>query len=405
MPKTGPTADTATDPRGSVRILVLQTIRQRGRIARVDIAREAGLSPATVTSITAELMADGLIERILPEVPVVDAPRGRPRETLKIRGEAKLVAGAKVSQHGITLLLVDFEGNEIGCLEWPRGQSQSTGPDLADQIVEATRAACEAQQRDMSEVSAIGVGLAGQVDGLCGHVHWSSALTERNVDLGALLSDRMPCPVFIENDANLVAKAEQLFGQGRDLRDFLVVTIQHGIGLGVVIDGKLYRGARGCGAEFGHTKVNSGGALCQCGQRGCLEAYASEYALLQKAEAAGDDRFSTLAALSAAAQAGDPVAGPIMEEAERYFAMGLANLINLFDPEHVILSVEIMGQHPLCTPSVLASVAQHTVDVDAPLPAISVHNWGDRMWAKGAAAFGIEMISKISVMRLGRSET
>ena len=92
-------------------------------------------------------------------------------------------------------------------------------------------------------------------------VHWSSSITERNIDFSHLLSNELPCPAFVDNDANLVAKAEQLFGLGKGLKNFLVVTIEHGVGLGIVLDGKLYRGERGCGAEFGHTKVQLDGAL------------------------------------------------------------------------------------------------------------------------------------------------
>ncbi len=402
IPAGGSQSDSTLDPKRSGRARVLATIRYRGQIARVDIAREAGISPATVTAITAELLSEGLIERTLPDGATGGQGRGRPREALKIRGAARLVAGVKVSQQAITILLVDFEGAEIGSHEMPRPEAQSTGDALADQIMQAVDAACAAHGRASAEVSGIGIGLAGQVDGHRAHVHWSSALRERNVDLGAALQARAPCPVFIENDANLVAKAEQLFGKGRDVQNFLVVTIQHGIGLGVVIDGKLYRGARGCGAEFGHTKVTAGGALCQCGQHGCLEAYAGEYALLRKANADTTHAYADLTQLLQAARTEHSHAARILREAEHYFALGLANLINIFDPELIILAVETAGQHPLCRPCVLAQVADHAIQVDAPLPDIAVHNWGDHMWAKGAAAYGIERISDLSVIELGR---
>ncbi|MGB3406857.1 MAG: ROK family transcriptional regulator [Jannaschia sp.] len=394
----------AIDSRQAGRARVLGLIRHGGRMARVDIARQTGLSPATVTAITAELLAEGLIERILPDPRSGSAGRGRPREALKVRGAAKLVAGLKVSRLTITVLLVDFEGADIGTHDFHRPEAQSTGEALADQMVEATAEACARHGRALAEVSAIGVGLAGQIDGARGHVHWSSALLHRNVELGDMLRVRAPCPVFIENDANLVAKAEQLFGKGRGVGSFLVVTLQHGVGMGVVIDGQLHRGARGCGAEFGHTKVCLDGAPCQCGQLGCLEAYAGEYALLRRANAAGLDRYTDIGDLSQAARAGDPVVGPILDEAGRYFAMSLANLVNIFDPELLILAVETATEHPLCTPAVLARVAAQTVQVDVSLPDIRVHHWGDRMWAKGAAAYGIEKISDLSVLNVGRAD-
>ena len=399
-----PAEDLAADSRLAGRARVLSLIRSGGQIARVDIARHTGLSPATVTAITAELLAEGLIERILPDGKVGTVRRGRPREALKIRGAAKLVAGLKVARQSITVLLVDFEGTEIGSHDFRRPESRSLGAGLAEQINAAVAEACRAEGRDIGDVAGVGVGLAGQIDGGRGHVHWSSALIERNVDLGDMLRGTCPYPVFIENDANLVAKAEHLFGKGRAVDSFLVVTLQHGIGMGIVIDGKLHRGARGCGAEFGHTKVQVDGALCQCGQSGCLEAYAGEYALLLRANAAGLDRYANIATLHEAARNDDPVVGPIMEEAGRFFAMGLANLVNTFDPELIILATESASDHPLCAAEVLAQVGPLTVRVDVPLPEICVHSWGDQMWARGAAAYAIERISDLSVRQLTRAE-
>ncbi|GIT91994.1 xylose operon repressor [Jannaschia pagri] len=385
------------------RARVLRTIRQHTQVARVDIARETGISPATVTAITADLLSEGLIERISPDAGErPKTSRGRPREALKIRGAAHLVAGVKVSQGAITVLLVDFEGRELGTQEIPRAERRSSAAALVDQIALAVDRACHAIGLDPARVSAVGVGLAGYVDGLRGLVHWSSALTERNVPLADLLSQRVHYAVFIDNDANLVATAEHLFGRGQALRTFLVVTIQHGIGLGVVIDGQLYRGARGCGAEFGHTKVAPGdGAACQCGQRGCLEAYTSEYALLRQAEEVGAGTFTDMAALQEAAAQGDAGIADLLSAAGEYFSMGLANLINIFDPELIILAFEAAGNHPLCQPEIVEAVHSKVVQVDVAPPEIVVHNWGDRMWAKGAAAYGIERLTHLLVEDLG----
>lgn len=369
-------ADPAHDPRSAGRQRVLDAIRRAGPIARIDISHQTGLSPATVTTVTAELLQAGLIAPILAEDKPTGLKRGRPREALHLRGDARLIAGLKVTTQAITVLLVDFTGAEIGHLETPLSQSRFAPVELCDQIIDAVAATCAAHDRQMAELSGISIGLAGQVNGRTGFVHWSSALTIRNVDLGAMLAARAPCPVFIENDANLVAKAEQLFGEGRGVRDFLVVTIEHGLGLGMVIDGQLYRGARGCGGEFGHTKVDPDGALCQCGQRGCLEAYAGAYAL-----ARADDQQR--------------------EQARRLFAMGLANLVNVFDPGLLILASSDGAAHPLCAESVLDAVSQLVVQVDVPMPRICVHGWGDLMWAKGAAAYGIDEVAAICVRDLG----
>lgn len=373
---TTPPIAPSTDPRSVGRLRVIETIRTAGQIARIDIAQQTGLSPATVTTITSDLLQAGLIAPITTDDRPAGMKRGRPREALKLRGAAMLIAGLKVAKDAITVLLVDFEGTEIGSHEYALSHAQFTGTGLCEQIIAAVSAACAQHGLGIEYLSGIAIGLAGQVNGTTGFVHWSSSLTRRNVDLGAMLSERVPCPVFIENDANLVAKAEQLFGNGRGVRNFLVVTIEYGLGLGMVIDGQLYRGARGCGGEFGHTKVEPDGALCQCGQHGCLEAYAGAYALA-----------------NADAQQ--------QEKARRLFAMGLANLVNVFDPELLILASKDGLAHPLCASSVLADVDQLVVQVDVPMPHICVHGWGDLLWAKGAAAYGIEQAAALAVRDLG----
>jgi predicted NBD/HSP70 family sugar kinase len=401
-PKPGGLSGASGDARSAGRLLVLNTIRRAGQIARIDISKQTGFSPATVTAITADLLAAGAIEPMSPDDVTIGAKRGRPREALKLRGAFKLIAGLNVAARGITVLLTDFEGYQVGEYDYPLPAIRSRAEDLAEHILAAVRGACVHNARNFDEISGIGIGLAGQVDGKRGFVHWSSSLTERNVDLGAILAARAPFPVFIENDANLVTKAEQLFGEGRYFENFVVVTIEHGIGMGIVIGGKLYRGSRGCGAEFGHVKVNADGALCQCGQRGCLEAYAGEYALLRAANEAGATHYASIAALGQAEDAGDPVAQAVFDQARQVFAMGLANLVNIFDPERLIIASRNTSAHPLCAPSMLAAVAELVMQVDTPMPEIRVHGWGDLMWAKGAAAFGIEQISELCVNEMGK---
>lgn len=401
--KNAGTAGSSSDPRAAGRLLVLNTIRRAGQVARIDISKQTGFSPATVTAITADLLAAGAIEPVLPDDAPTGAKRGRPREALKLRGAFKLIAGVNVAARSIVTLLTDFEGRQVGTYDYPLSAILSSPDDLVENIMAAIEGACLHNGCRVEDVSGAGVGLAGQVDGKRGFVHWSSSLTERNVDLGSLFAARAPYPVFIDNDANLVAKAEQLFGEGRNYDNFLVVTIEHGIGMGIVLDGSLYGGIRGCGAEFGHIKVTSGGALCQCGQHGCLEAYAGEYALLRAANAAGGQIYENIPALGQAAENGDQIALAVLSRAQSFFAMGLANLVNIFDPERLIIATRNISAHPLCTPHMLDEVAQLVMQVDTPMPKIRVNGWGDLMWARGAAAFGIEQISALCVNEIGKA--
>lgn len=401
MPRPGiPTA--GADQKGRTRLQILDTIRTAGRIARTDIARLTRISPATVSAATSDMLAAGLIDEVAAEPAPGAGRRGRPRVMLKLRGPAHIVAGLKVARRAISVLLVDFEGAEIVHHIHPLERSCMTPEALAEVICAAVAGACAAGDVAMDALSGVSVGLAGQVDAGRGLVHWSSSLIGRNHAFGPLLADRLPCPVFIENDANLVAKAEQLFGLGRGVRNFLTVTIEHGVGLGIVLDGRLHRGARGCAAEFGHTKIARDGALCQCGQRGCLEAYVGDYALLRDfRQAAGAAAAETVGDVFAAAERGNPAARSVLDRAGRVLGTGLANLINLFDPELIILSGAQIAFEHLHSDAVGAHVRANALQVDAPLPGIRVHRWGDVMWAKGAAAHGIGQVSIQGMREMG----
>jgi transcriptional regulator of PTS gene len=393
------------DQREVNRQQVVAVIRGAGQIARIDIARETGVSPATVTAITSELINAGLVEEVAPEEDRETSGRGRPRVALRVRGAAHLVAGVKVSFRTLSLVLIDFDGTTLAEHEATLSEPQVSPDALIAEIRSALDEITAKIGRTTADISGLGVGLPGTIDALEGFVHWSPSITERNICLRDRLEKALPMAVFLDNDANLVAKAEQLFGEARGVSDFIVITIEQGVGMGIVIDGKVYRGTRGCGAEFGHTKVHLDGALCRCGQRGCLEAYVSDYALLREADVslpgnANASRSERLEALFAAAREGNHTAHTILNRASRMFAMGLANIVNIFDPKLIILSGERMSRDFLYSDEVIAAMRDEVVQVDAPPPEVRIHKWGDSMWAKGAAAYAMEGVTALAVRRL-----
>lgn len=394
-----------SDPREASRSLVVSVIRSAGQIARIDIAQATGVSPATVTAITAELIGAGLVEEVAPETAPAVAGRGRPRVSLRVRGPAHILAGIKVSHATISTILIDFDGNTLSEHKTPLPEARMSPETLTARIVDTLRSAAAETGRNLRDLSGLGVGVSGVVDVPQGLVHWSPSMSKRNVALRDQLEAALPMPVFLDNDANLIAKAEQLFGEGRGVRDFIVVTIEHGVGMGIVIDGQVYRGTRGCGAELGHTKVHLDGALCRCGQRGCLEAYVADYALLREAGVTlpgltGQTPEDRLDALFAAARSGEKTAQSILERASRMFAMGLANLVNIFDPALIILSGERMSHDFLYSNDVIEMMKTQVLQVDAPPPEVRIHKWGDMMWAKGAAAYAMEGVTELAMRRL-----
>ena len=199
-------------------------------------------------------------------------------------------------------------------------------------------------------VGAIGVGAAALVDADNGIVLSAPNISWKNVALRAMLEERVGVPVVVDNDANVAAWGEATHGAGAGAGDQVMVTVGTGIGGGIVIGGRLYRGARGVGAEIGHMVIQAeGGALCACGNVGCLEAMASGNSIGRRAlERKGSPEAGRLVALGGdgevtgqivgqAAAEGDPLALEILAETGRWLGVGLANLVNIFDPALIVV--------------------------------------------------------------------
>lgn len=387
---------------------IFDCVRAAGLIPRVDVARELSISPGSVTSLTAELIEAGLIREANAPRRDGDSGRGRPPVALQVRPEAGYVAGIKLSDHRHTAVILDFAGNRIG-------QSSRDSAGLQhdfDEVIEAAESVMRAALADadlsLSQLASVGLGLPGSVDHERGIVHWSPLIREANLPVRSVLEARIGRPVAIDNDANMVTLAELWFGAGRSLSDFASVTIEHGVGMGLVLNHRLYRGSRGLGTELGHTKVQLDGALCRCGQRGCLEAYVADYALVREASTALNwgNRGPTpphvmLESLYDHAKAGNEAARAIFHRAGRYLAVGLANIVNVFDPSLILLSGERLRYDYLYAEEVLTEMANLTLQTGRPLPKVEIHAWGDLLWAQGAAALALEMATDAAV----RAET
>jgi predicted NBD/HSP70 family sugar kinase len=379
---------------------VFELVRAAGLIPRVQLAKDLGVSPASVTTISSELIEAGLIEEVA--VPRDgEAGRGRPAVSLGVRSGAHLVAGMKLSDREHTAVIVDFAGKLIADEAIPR----QPGPMQVDEILEAIQTlldrVCAKSKVDRSQLSGVGIGLPGFVDCADGMALWSSILAERSVPIAALATARLGIPVFVDNDANLVALAELWFGAGRSLSDFAVVTIEHGVGMGFVMNHRIYRGAQRLGMELGHTKVQLDGALCRCGQRGCLEAYVADYALAREATTAlnwGHKESQPINVLLESlydhAKAGNATAKSIFRRAGRYLAVGLSNVVNLFDPALIILSGERMRYDYLYATETLSEMDNLAINTGRPRPPIEIHAWGDLLWAHGAAALALSEVTE-----------
>lgn len=399
QPGCGPLIPPLSETMRSLRQQVFDRIRAAGQIPRVQLAKELGVSPASITTLTGELIEMGLIEEISAPRDT-DSGRGRPAVALGVRATAYLVAGLKVSDRDMSAVIVDFSGRLLADHHVDRNPSSMTLGELVDAIETLLDDVCVKEGIARGDLSGVGVAMPGHIDIATGVALWSSVLRERNMPVAAAIAKRLGLPVQIDNDANLCALAELWFGAGRSRSDFAVVTIEYGLGMGLVINHRLYRGAQGLGMELGHMKVQLDGALCRCGQRGCLEAYVADYALAREATTAldwtnkgGQSMSVLLESLYDHAKAGNHSARSIFHRAGRYLALGLANVVNLFDPALIILSGERMRFDYLYAADTLAEMKAHTLNTGRPLPPIEIHAWGEMLWAHGAAALALSALT------------
>ncbi|MGJ8616409.1 MAG: ROK family protein [Sulfitobacter sp.] len=370
---------------------VFQHVRASGRAARADITRALDISAGSATTLTADLIAEGFLREV--DEPAREMGRGRPPVALEVVADAAFVVGVKLTLKRHTAVLSDFAGNIVATAVVQTPDRRRTPTELLEEVATLVKLLIKNGQKSEDDIEAIGIGLPGIVDHAHGTITWCSLFHDTNVDLGAIFSERFNVPTYLDNDTNMLTLAELWFGIGRDMTDFAVVTIEDGVGMGLVVNNSLYRGTHGMGLELGHTKVQLDGALCRCGQRGCLEAYLGDYALTREAATALDQDISDpknpeelLDLLFKKAKAGHSAAETIFRRAGRYLSVGLSNVVQLFDPPLIILSGERMQYDYLYADEVLAEMQKLTISDRRQPCKIAIHPWDDLVWARGATA-------------------
>jgi predicted NBD/HSP70 family sugar kinase len=366
------------------RSAILNAIKNRRPVGRAEIARLTGLSPATVTTITGDLLAKGLIIEKTPG----DSSGGRPPILLDLNPKGSYVVGIKLMEDHADGALTDLEASVIAHLT---AQFNDRSPEaVIATLAGLVRDLLAERDLDQSRLIGVGVGLAGVVDFERGVLRRSPFFGWTNLPLRDLLRAQVQAPVSIDNDVNTLTLAEMWFGHCRDQRHFITLTLGRGIGMGMVLNGQLYRGASGGAGEFGHTLVHPDGDLCDCGQRGCLEAYVGDPALLSQARQSHQEGRMPPAAdpgeLARLAKDGDSEARRILAEAGELLGCAVANLVNLINPGCILISGEGVRYGEWLFEPMQKAVRLHA---QAPMMEeieFSIEPWGDEMWARGAAS-------------------
>ena len=385
---------------------VFEHVRGLGRVARSDISRGLGISAGSISAVTADLIGAGLLREV--ETPAREPGRGRPPVALEVVADSHLVIGVKLGDERHSAVLSDFAGRQLAEATLPTTAKRKTVNQLMDELASLCDTLLAPTGLTMSQIAGVGVGVSGIVDSQTGTIAWSPLLRERDVPMAARLTERFGVPMFLDNDANMLTLNELWFGAGRSLPDFVVITVEHGVGMGVVLGNRLFRGSRGMGLELGHIKVQLDGALCRCGQRGCLEAYLADYALAREAVTALDAPVTDtrpaviMQMLLDEAKAGNAGARAIFRRAGRYLSLGLANVIQLFDPALIILTGDRMQYDYLYADEMLAETRALTLSEGRMPCRVAAHAWGDLVWAKGATALALSAVTA-EVVGLGRN--
>lgn len=370
------------------RTSILNIIKTYGPIARADIAQRAGLSPATVTSLTAELIRDGLIY----EKQEGSSRGGRPPVLLALDSTAIYVVGIKLAEEHATLALTNINADIVAK---DTIQLAERNPErVSDQLARGVRNLLHSVQVSPGRLLGIGVGLAGIIDSARGMCRVSPHNGWREVPFASLLEQRLDCLVYLDNNVNSLTLMEHLYGQGQHMRDFLVITIGRGVGMGIVANGRVYRGAHGGGGELGHIVIDPEGFLCNCGHRGCLETFVAEPWMIRRARLNGLDVASP-DDLLAAACSGHPVALEVLQKAGRLLGQTMANLVNLFNPELILISGEGVRMGDFLFVPLHEAMQAHVFKQLAEGLQTKIEPVSDDAWARGAACLVLNHIFKV----------
>ncbi len=331
------------------RQIVLNYVRERGPISRAEIAFETALQRSTVSLIVEELRVEGLIEEVSGE-----STGGRPPILLSLRTANAVAIGVDVGTTRTIVATSDLAGRLM------HQEKFDTHPDANQTtklIIERARKLIE---QSKSTIEGIGVSLPGWVDPegnqlYVPHFKW------RDLPLAHDIKAALGLPVTMDNDANAAAQAELWFGRPeiREVRDFILVLVEAGVGTGIVFDGQVYRGENGAAGEFGHMSIGQNAPVaCASGSRACWEAFASERsALARYANLSGNGgNETTFGQLVDLMLQGDPAARSALKETAHYLGVGIANLIEGLAPEAVIVGGPIVRAWPVISEDIQATV-------------------------------------------------
>lgn len=314
--------------------LVLQTIKEFTPISRADIANKTGLNKGTVSSQVNELLKENLITESGPGV----SSGGRRPVMLLFNQVAGYTIGVDIGVNYILGILTDLRGNI--CNEMITRFDDLTFEQIKVELYGIVDSLISSMPSSHYGIVGIGIGVPGTVN-TDGEILLAPNLNWKNVNLKNLMEERYNVPVLIENEANAGAYGEKKYGAGKESENIIYVSVGIGIGVGLILNGQLYKGNNGFSGELGHMTIEVNGPKCSCGNQGCWELYASEKALVKKALQENilpeEGKELSLESLMVHAENGEKDVIHVFETIGKYLGVGIKNIINIFNPEQVII--------------------------------------------------------------------
>lgn len=371
------------------RQIVLNYVREKGPISRADISRETDLQRSTISLIVNELRSFGLIEEVFGE-----SSGGRPPALLTLPTTKPIAIGIDLGTVKTTVATCDLTGRII------EKEDFQTDPDGEKSTARIIRSVETFIRRNGQTIEGIGISLPALVDAKKGKVLYAPHFKWRDPKIIERIEEATGLPVMADNDANAAALAELWFGRPeiRDVRDFILVFIENGIGTGIVFDGQIYHGQGGVAGEFGHMRIGTDAPVsCGTGSRECWEAFASERAAVARYSKSVGDRNNgggpTFVELVDLASAGDKSARQAIKETAYYIGIGLGNLIQGLSPEAIVIGGTIVRAWDLIADEI-KSAAQGVLCQGVPKTRIIASTLGSDPGLMGA--FSLVLVDKFA---------
>lgn len=380
---------------------ILDLIRATELISRTELARTIGLSQASVTGITADLISEGLIE----EKQTGAYEGGRRPILLAIRADGVHVIGVNMAIDQIRVVIVNFQAEVKTSHSVVLTEEYYSPEAIIGIIVQAIQACMWEGNFSKDQISGVGVGIPGPVDASTGVVRFLPNYGWEEIPFRKMLQEKINHPVFVDNSSNNLAIAEYWYGNAKGVDNFLVVTLENGVGAGTVVNGQLVRGNRGIASEFGHVCADPEGPPCRCGRNGCIEAFAGNNAIIREARKLVEEGEWKSASkkpdeicfsdVIEELKHGNPSLEKIYRKAGEVLGIGICNLIILLNPERVIITGKgIQAGDALLEPMFVMMDEMKGRRFGFSQTDIVVHAWTDADWARESGTLVLREIYK-----------